>query len=88
MDNIPDARRRFFAALEYLEKGHRVNLAGGIAPSVYLMCEYFSNPESLFEEYYHSMNISPAKLYLLQKWAQAKMSARSRDIRDFLDLRD
>ena len=87
MDNIPDARRRFFAALEYLEKGHTVNLAGGIAPSVYLMCEYFSNPESLFEEYYHSMNIGPAKLYLLQKWAGAKMSGRSRDMRDFLDLK-
>ncbi len=87
MDEIPDARRRFFIALEYLEKGHNVNICGGIAPSVYLMCEYFSNPEDLFTEYYHSVDLSPAKLYLLQKLAQTKLSRRSRNIRDYLDLK-
>jgi hypothetical protein len=87
MDEIPDARRRFFTALEYLEKGHKVNLAGGIAPSVYLMCEYFSNPEGLYEEYYSSIDSTPAKLYLLQKMMRAKLSKRSRNIRDFLDLK-
>ncbi|MEM3466924.1 MAG: GH3 auxin-responsive promoter family protein, partial [Candidatus Jordarchaeales archaeon] len=87
MDEIPDARRRFFTALEYLEKGHKVNLAGGIAPSVYLMCEYFSNPEDLYEEYYNSMDSASAKLYLLQKMARAKLSKRSRNIRDYLDLK-
>jgi hypothetical protein len=87
MDNIPDSRRRFFVALEYLEKGHSVNLVGGIAPSVYLMCEYFSKPESLFEEYYHSMNVSPAKLHLLQRWIQAKLSKRSKDLTEFFQLK-
>ncbi len=87
MDEIPDARRRFFVALEYLEKGHKVNLAGGIAPSVYLMCEYFSNPEDLFREYYNSVDSASAKLYLLQRMARAKLSQRSRSIRDYLDLK-
>jgi len=87
MDNIPDTRRRFFVALEYIEKGHKVNVAGGIAPSVYLMCEYFSNPESLFEESYHSMDVGLAKLYVLRKWAEARVSRRSRNLRDFLDLK-
>jgi len=87
MDDIQDARRRFFVALEYLEKGHSVNLVGGIAPSVYLMCEYFSNPDSLFGEYYHSVDVSPAKLYLLQKWVQARLSRRSRDLSEFFELK-
>jgi len=87
MDNIPDSRRRFFVALEYLEKGHSVNLVGGIAPSVYLMCEYFSEPESLFEEYYHSMNVSLAKLNLLERWVQAKLSKRSKDLTEFFQLK-
>jgi hypothetical protein len=87
MDEITDARRRFFTALEYLEKGHKVNLAGGIAPSVYLMCEYFSNPEELYEEYYNSVDTASAKLYLLQKMARARLSKRSRNIRDYLDLK-
>jgi phenylacetate-coenzyme A ligase PaaK-like adenylate-forming protein len=87
MDNINDARRRFFIALEYLEKGNSVNLAGGVAPSVYIMCEYFSNPEDLFREYYDSMEIGPAKLYLFQKWIQSKISRRSRNVKDFLKLK-
>jgi len=87
MDAIPDTRRRFFAALEYLERGHSVNLVGGIAPSVYLMCEYFSNPESLFEEYYHSTNAGLTKLFLLQRLTKAKVSRRSRNVRDYFDLK-
>jgi hypothetical protein len=87
MDEIPDAKRRFFIALEYLEKGHKVNLAGGIAPSVYLMCEYFSNPEELYKEYYNSMDSAIAKLYLLEKMTHAKLSRRSGNIRDYLDLK-
>jgi len=87
MDNIADARRKFFVALEHLEKGNDVNLLGGMAPSVYLMCEYFSNPESLFREYYDSMNVSPAKLYMLQRWVQAKLSNRSRDLTHFFKLK-
>jgi hypothetical protein len=73
--------------LEYLQKGHKVNLVGGLAPSVYLMCEYFSNPEELFMEYYHSMDSGSAKLYLMQKLARTKLSRRSRSIRDYLDLK-
>jgi hypothetical protein len=87
MDNIIDTRRRFFVALGYLEKGNYVNLAGGIAPSVYLMCEYFSNPESLFKEYYDSVGMGPTKAYLFQKWMQSKISRRSRNVRDFLKLK-
>jgi len=87
MDSIPDVRRRFFAALEYLEKGHEVNLAGGVAPSVYLMCEYFTSPEHLFKEYYDSMDMGPAKLVILQKWAKAKVAGTSRRARDFLNLK-
>ncbi|MBO3797741.1 MAG: GH3 auxin-responsive promoter family protein [Thermoproteota archaeon] len=87
MDEISEARRRFFVALEYLKNGHNVNLAGGIAPSVYLMCEYFSNPETLFEEYYRSMDFSFAKFYLLQKWAQAKFFKKPRNLRDYLNLK-
>lgn len=87
MDNITDARRRFFVALEYLEKGNSVNLVGGIAPSVHLMCEYFSNPDSLFKEYYDSVQMGLAKAYLFQKWMRSKFSRRSRNIRDFLKLK-
>jgi len=87
MDNIADTRRRFFVALEYLEKGHSVDFVGGIAPSIYLMCEYFSKPEDLFKEYYSSVNMGPAKLYLFQKWMQSKISRRSRNIKDFLKLK-
>ncbi|MEM2599202.1 MAG: GH3 auxin-responsive promoter family protein [Thermoproteota archaeon] len=87
MDEISDARRRFFTALEYVEKGHKVNLAGGIAPSVYLMCEYFSNPTDLYAEYYSSVDSAPAKLYLMHKITRAKLSRRSRNIRDYLDLK-
>lgn len=87
MDSVPDTRSRFFLALEYLEKGHSVDFVGGIAPSIYLMCEYFSNPEGLFKEYYNSADLGPAKLYLFQKWMRSKVSRRSRDLKDFLKLK-
>ncbi|MBO3753322.1 MAG: GH3 auxin-responsive promoter family protein [Candidatus Brockarchaeota archaeon] len=87
MDEISDARRRFFIALQYLEKGHKVNLAGALAPNVYLMCEYFSNPEDLYREYYNSVNSASTKLYLAQKIVSSKLSNRSRNIRDYLDLK-
>jgi hypothetical protein len=87
MDEIIDTRRRFFVALEYLEKGNTVNLIGGIAPSVYLMCEYLSNPENLFKSYSDSVGLGLSKLYLLQKWIRAKASTRSREVRDFLKLK-
>jgi len=87
MDNVSDARRRFFLALEYVEKGHSVNLVGGIAPSVHLMCEYFSNPEDLFKEYYDSVEVGVTKLYLLQKRIRSTISGRSRNVRDYLNLK-
>ncbi|MGB9622425.1 MAG: hypothetical protein ACPL07_01140, partial [Candidatus Bathyarchaeia archaeon] len=87
MDEIAEARRRFFVALEYIEKGHKVNLAGGIAPSLYLMCEYFLNPETLFEEYYKSVELGLAKVYLLQKKTWAKFSKRSRNLKDYFNLK-
>ncbi len=87
MDNIADARERFFVALQYLEKGHKIDMLGGMAPTAYLLCEYFSNPESFFEEYFHSVNMGPSKLYLLEKWAEAKISKRSRKLSDFLSLK-
>lgn len=64
-----------------------MNLMGGIAPSVYLMCEYFSNPGILFEEYYRSIDLGLAKLYLLQKWTRAKFSRRSKNLRDYFNLK-
>jgi hypothetical protein len=87
MDNVDDTRRRFFIALEYLERGHSVDFIGGIAPSVYLMCEYLTNPEGIFKEYYNSVDLGLAKAYLFQKWMKSKLSKSSRNIKDILRLK-
>ena len=73
-DNIPDMRRRFYIALDLIEKGTRIDVAGGVASTFHLVCRYFSERQRFFREYYESMGISRAKLYFLYKWIGAVIS--------------
>ncbi len=73
IDMVPDIRRRFYIALEMIEKGARIDIAGGSASTFYLACKYFLERDKFFKEYYDSMDFGIAKLYFLLKRIGAKI---------------
>ncbi|MBU4190293.1 MAG: GH3 auxin-responsive promoter family protein [Candidatus Thermoplasmatota archaeon] len=75
-DNIADMRRKISIAFKTIEKGEKIDFAGGVASSFYMACRYFTQPEKLYKEYYQSMNFGLMKFILFLMWAKHKLAGR------------
>jgi hypothetical protein len=87
-DNEPDMRKKFYIAFKAIEEGERIELAGGVGSLLYMICEYFLEPDRFYREFYESLNFSLVKVGLLLKWLQTEISGkRIRDIRELMPLK-
>jgi hypothetical protein len=84
MDEITDMRKKMWMIIKIIEKGQRIDVAGGMASVFYMFSQYFTSPDKLFKEYYQSMNFGVKKFLLLLKYIQCKFSGkkyeRARDV--------
>jgi len=71
-DNMNDMKRKMYLIIKEIEKGTKIDLAGGIASTFYMMSQYFTDPETYFKDYYQSMNLGITKLALFFKYLRAK----------------
>jgi len=88
VDNIPSMRKKLVIALKMIEKGERVNLAGGTASSFQMACRYFTNRPSLYKDYYQSMNFGIPKIVQFFMWLyQSLFGKRYKSIKELMDVK-
>jgi len=87
-DNISDLRRKFYLALELIEKGEKITLGGGVGSLFYTMYRYFMEPESFYGDYCRSLPFGLAKTYMFFKWIGCKLAGRKyTNIKEVLPLK-
>ena len=86
-DNITDIRRKLMITLKEIEKVGGVVGGPGIASFFYLAVSYFENPEKFYYDYYKSLNFGIAKIFMLLKFIQAKLTGKKRSIRELMPLK-
>ena len=75
-DNISNMRKKMWIILREIEKGARIDLAGGIASTFYMMAQYFTRPDEFFRDYYQSMNFGVTKFLLFLKYLQCRVRGK------------
>jgi hypothetical protein len=75
-DEITDMRKKMWMIIKMIEKGQRIDVAGGMASVFYMFSQYFTSPDKLYKEYYQSMNFGVKKFLLLLKYIQSRLSRR------------
>ncbi len=68
IDNITDMRKKTMIALKLIEKGEKVDFAGGIASAFHMACRFFTDRTSLYKDYYQSMKFGIPKIVLFIMW--------------------
>lgn len=87
-DNISDLRKKFYLALELIEKGQKITIGGGVGSLFYTIYKYFIEPESFYEDYRRSLPLGLAKTYMFLKWIGCKLGSRKyTNIKDILPLK-
>lgn len=67
-ENESDMRKKIMTALKMIQKGEKVDIAGGIASSFHTTSRYFTNRKSLYKDYYQSMKFGIPKMVLFFMW--------------------
>ncbi|MGQ9787717.1 MAG: hypothetical protein ACUVQM_00135 [Candidatus Hadarchaeaceae archaeon] len=75
-DNISNMRKKMWIILKEIEKGVRIDIAGGIASTFYMMAQYFTKTDEFFKDYYQSMNFGITKFLLFLKYLQCKVKGK------------
>lgn len=87
-DNLQSMKEKFSYVLKAIEKGKKIDVAGGIGSMFYMICKYLVDPEELFSEYYQGMSFGLKKTLLAFKLLQLKISGKTKkQISDFLPLK-
>ncbi len=87
-DNLQNMRQKFTYVLNALEKGTKIDVAGGIGSMFYMICTYLVDPEALFSEYFRGMSFGLKKFLLSLKLLQLKIKGKTgKRVSDFLPLK-
>lgn len=87
-DNLQNMKEKFSYVLKAIEKGKKIDVAGGIGSMFYMICKYLVDPEELFSEYYRGMSFGLKKTLLGVKLLQLKISGKTKkQISDYLPLK-
>jgi hypothetical protein len=87
-DNLQNMKEKFSYVLKAIEKGKKIDVAGGIGSMFYMICKYLVDPEELFSEYYRGMSFGLKKFLLSLKLLQLKIKGKTaKQLYDFLPLK-
>jgi hypothetical protein len=87
-DNLQNMKDKFQYLLKSIEKGKKIDVAGGIGSMFYMICKYLVDPEELFSEYYRGMSFGLKKFLLSLKLLQLKITGKTaKRITDYLPLK-
>ncbi len=86
-ESVKDMQFKFFYVLREIEKGRKVDAAGGIASMFYLFCRYFSDKKAFLKEYMESIGFGVRKLLLFFKWLQSLPSKNVKRLAELLPVK-
>ena len=87
-DNISDMRKKVGICIKLVRRGERIDMMGGIAPSLKMVCESLIRPVEMYRDYYQSMNFGMAKFVLFLIYLRYKISRRKyKSVRDLLPVK-
>ena len=87
-DNLQNMKDKFQYVLKAIEKGKKIDVAGGIGSMFYMICKYLVDPEELFSEYHRGMSFGLKKFLLSLKLLQLKIKGKTaKQITDYLPLK-
>jgi len=76
MDDITNLRKKLSIAIKAVERGEKIDIVGGIVPSIKMVCDYFTKPDELYKDYYQSMKLGVAKVFLYLTYLRHKLVGR------------
>ncbi|MEM3744953.1 MAG: GH3 auxin-responsive promoter family protein [Candidatus Bathyarchaeia archaeon] len=79
--------KRLWIILKEIERGTKPTVAGGETAFFHLVCRYLKNKTEVFREYYKSLNLGLAKIYMSFRWLLSHFSKRYERLRDLLPLK-
>jgi hypothetical protein len=76
VDEITNMQKKMWMILKIIEKGQRIDVAGGIASVFYMFSKYFTSPDEFYKDNYQSMNFGVKKFLLFLKYLQCNFSGK------------
>lgn len=87
-EKTADMRKKIMIALKMVEKGEKIDMGGGIASAFHLACRYFTDRDTLYKDFYQSMNFGiPKTVYFFMWLYQALFGKKYERAGDILTLK-
>lgn len=87
-DNISDMRKKTGICIKLVRGGERIDIMGGVAPSLKMVCESLVRPTEMYRGYYQSMDFGVAKFVLFLVYLRYKLARRKyKSVRDLLPVK-
>ena len=77
IDNVQDMRKKLMHALNLIENGTKIDLAGGLSSPFHLACRYFVDRPGLYKDYFDSFGFGPKKIVLGLMWFLQSLKNRT-----------
>lgn len=88
VDRTFDVRRRVQIVLNKIDQAReKIALIGTTASLLFLLVKYIVDRKTFYKEYYETLDMGLAKMYMLFKLIQAELFWKPRDIREILPVK-
>lgn len=75
-DSLSDMSKKFYIALQMIEKGNKIHIVGGSGALLYMACKYFSDPKDFFEQSYKLTSTKYKKALILFKLMLERLESK------------
>ena len=72
-DNVTDMREKINITVKLIKTGEKLDVIGGVASPLKMICDYIKKPAELYKDYYQSMRFGIAKLVLYLMYLRYKL---------------
>ena len=87
-DNVTDMRKKIDIMIKMIKAGEKIEVVGGVASPLKMICDYFKRPDELYRNYYQSMNFGIAKLILYFIYLRYKVAPKKPvNLKDILPVK-
>lgn len=72
MESTNNMIKKLGLIIDLIKDGKKIDVFGGVASPLKILCDYLKDPRELFQEYYKSVDFGVAKIYLFIKYLKEK----------------
>jgi len=87
-DSLSDMSKKFYMALQMIEKGNKIQVVGGSGALLYMACKYFSDPKDFFEQSYKLTSTKYKKALIFFKLMLERLGSKKiTNLREMMPLK-